>query len=159
MNRKIVCKSGARCRSTTTSTSSLRSRWRQPVVDTSPSDRRRCASNAARRPTARDGRPRGPPTTSTSTRRRGSGVRSWHPSSRFWWSAITASAKRNSSASLRLPAPSTPCRQVSRNVYTSPLSGKQASHKPQTPPRCCHSESYFKRPKSSPVRPRTEPRP
>ena len=30
---------------------------------------------------------------------------------------------------------------------------QQGSHRPKTPPRCCHQRSYFKRPKSSPVRP------
>jgi len=30
---------------------------------------------------------------------------------------------------------------------------KQGSHRPQIPPRCCHLESYFKRPKCSPMRP------
>jgi len=30
---------------------------------------------------------------------------------------------------------------------------KQNSHKPQTPPPCCHLGSYFQRQKSSPVRP------
>ena len=30
---------------------------------------------------------------------------------------------------------------------------QQGSHRPQTPPQCCHLRSYFKRPKSSPVLP------
>jgi len=44
------------------------------------------------------------------------------------------------------------------NIYvhdksiTSNTDWQQGSHRPQTPPRCCHLGSYFKCPKSSPVR-------
>jgi len=40
-----------------------------------------------------------------------------------------------------------PSQSVDRN------SQEQGSHRTQTPPPCCHLRSYFKRPKSSPVRP------
>ena len=38
-------------------------------------------------------------------------------------------------------------------VENSKTKNQQGSHRPQTLPPCCHLESYFKRPKSSPVRP------